>query len=759
MMLLSLPRIKGYRVFRDYSWPDALHPFAKVNVIYGWNGSGKTTLSSLFEHIERRESLTKGDVTFQFAGGTVKGTELATAPMPAARVFNQQFVAKTISAVASGVDHIYYFGEESIEKHAQMVQLRADLNNARSKVKVALDAKANADDALDKFCTDKARQVKELLLGSPHHANYNKRKFEQAACGMDTATAEAGRLTDEDRQRLQSQRHAHPKPVVSRIVFTEPDLDVLTAVVADLLARTVVSQVLDALASDHNVASWVQTGLELHIAKRHTDTCRFCGGTLHPDRRSALAAHFNDAFKGFQREIDGLLRHIEQEIRTLNALQPPPTNAVYEHLADKLEAATDAANSTISAVRFHLEALRDELARKMAAPFELLDLALPVGVAARSPDVLRRASEAVNAVNTLIDEHRMTTEGLSRTVTHACVALERSAVAEAHAEFESLRLVTEEAERQRLSVLETPRGIEAELKRLEQEIVENRRPAEELNRELRNYLGRDELRFEVRDSGYVLLRGDQPVANLSEGEKTAIAFLYFLKSLQDRSFVLEQGIVIIDDPVSSLDQNNLFAAFSFMVDRTACCGQLFVLTHNFEFFRQARRVFKKKDTRYFLVRAVPGGSGVRSASIEALDEVLNMFDSDYHFLFSRVVDGVEQATAGTSMHFGYELPNVARRLVEAFLAFKFPDKQRLVKEALAETTLDASTRIRLERFLNVYSHGDAVMGPSHDPIALGETAAILKDVVVLMRDLDSSHYNGMLSALGRSCPLELAPER
>ncbi len=41
----------------------------------------------------------------------------------------------------------------------------------------------------------------------------------------------------------------------------------------------------------------------------------------------------------------------------------------------------------------------------------------------------------------------------------------------------------------------------------------------------------------------------------SEGERTAIAFLYFLKSLQDKSFDLANGIVVIDDPVSSLDAN------------------------------------------------------------------------------------------------------------------------------------------------------------------------------------------------------------
>lgn len=71
---------------------------------------------------------------------------------------------------------------------------------------------------------------------------------------------------------------------------------------------------------------------------------------------------------------------------------------------------------------------------------------------------------------------------------------------------------------------------------MERAILEHRRPADELTEELCAYLGRDELRFEVKGNGYALTRNGQPVAHLSVGERTAIAFLYFLKSLRSCSF-------------------------------------------------------------------------------------------------------------------------------------------------------------------------------------------------------------------------------
>ena len=94
--------------------------------------------------------------------------------------------------------------------------------------------------------------------------------------------------------------------------------------------------------------------------------------------------------------------------------------------------------------------------------------------------------------------------------------------------------------------------LEREIAQLEQEIVEHRRPAAELNEDLRKYLGHGDLQLEVRDTGYEITRRGEPAQSLSEGEVTAIALLYFLKSLDDRRFDEPNGVVVLDDPVSQL---------------------------------------------------------------------------------------------------------------------------------------------------------------------------------------------------------------
>ena len=90
--------------------------------------------------------------------------------------------------------------------------------------------------------------------------------------------------------------------------------------------------------------------------------------------------------------------------------------------------------------------------------------------------------------------------------------------------------------------------------------------------------------------------------NLSEGERNFIAFLYFhqlvLGSLEADSVVRDK-IVVIDDPVSSMDSSTLFVVGALVRDMIAICNpdyvtkehpkdyikQLFILTHN-AFFHQ-----------------------------------------------------------------------------------------------------------------------------------------------------------------------------
>ncbi|MFQ5644508.1 MAG: AAA family ATPase, partial [Thiogranum sp.] len=645
MRISRLAKIRQHRLFRDFVWSDELPNFAQFNVIYGWNGSGKTTLSSLFENFQDGRKISVGEVEFTLdSGDSVSGADIPDANLPPVRVFNRDFVAKTIDAIdESNVAPIYFLGKESIEKQKQAGVLKAELQAANEAVIMAERGKRNADKVLDDFCIEKAKLIKEALLGSTQHANYDKRSFRQAVARIKGASLQPEALSEEEKATLQKQKELKAKANVSRMGVVAPDVAGLRAKTSSLLDRAIASQVIAELASDPAVGSWVQQGLSLHKGERQTDTCRFCGNGFSSARRAELEAHFNDAFASFQREIDQEVSNIDRQRRSLGAISFPDESRFYDHLVSEVKPAVETASNAISAVNKVLDQLKEALEKKKGNPFEQFVLKEEESGEDSSGHSL---STAIGAINDLIDKHEATTTNLNNEIRDACRALEKDYVLDALPRLEELEIAAAEAKTGLDAAKKKPAELREKISTIEREIIEHRRPAEELNRELRAYLGRDELQFDIKDTGYALSRSGQPASGLSEGERTAIAFLYFLKSLEDKDFELSSGVVVIDDPVSSLDANALFSAFGYMKERTRECHQLFILTHNFAFFRQVKNWFhhlkgqNKRDiaqrpARFYSLHTTLV-DGKRNAAISRIDPLLEEYESEYHFLFRQV---------------------------------------------------------------------------------------------------------------------------
>jgi wobble nucleotide-excising tRNase len=99
-------------------------------------------------------------------------------------------------------------------------------------------------------------------------------------------------------------------------------------------------------------------------------------------------------------------------------------------------------------------------------------------------------------------------------------------------------------------------------------------------------------------NSYKLIRSDGADARktLSEGERTFVTFLYFyhlLRGSTTASGVTSERIVVIDDPVSSLDSDVLFIVGSLIKQlfkdvraKGSTIRQVFILTHNVHFHKE-----------------------------------------------------------------------------------------------------------------------------------------------------------------------------
>jgi wobble nucleotide-excising tRNase len=97
------------------------------------------------------------------------------------------------------------------------------------------------------------------------------------------------------------------------------------------------------------------------------------------------------------------------------------------------------------------------------------------------------------------------------------------------------------------------------------------------------------------------------------------------------------------------------------------------------------------------------------------------------------------------------MPNLARRLLEAFLAFRYPDcsGENFLYTALERVNIDTVKKNRILRLLNTHSHLGRIGDTNDDPWALSESGSVLQDVLDLIQQEDPAHFGGMVKRIGR----------
>ncbi|RLD62505.1 MAG: hypothetical protein DRJ01_06085 [Bacteroidetes bacterium] len=174
------------------------------------------------------------------------------------------------------------------------------------------------------------------------------------------------------------------------------------------------------------------------------------------------------------------------------------------------------------------------------------------------------------------------------------------------------------------------------------------REGEEENNILIKYKGNDETKKRLQNT-------------LSEGEKTALAFAYFMSKVTTEVTNKGQTIIVIDDPISSLDDNRLYSTAFLIHDEFKDFKQLFVLSHNMLFLKYINPFFKKNEKETFLIN---------KGKIEDLPASLENFQSPYFYMLESIVNFKSKAEPD------YEdarkfLPNYIRRILETFFSFKY----------------------------------------------------------------------------------------
>ncbi|WP_232415397.1 MULTISPECIES: AAA family ATPase [Methylotenera] len=775
MKINKIQRLKGYRIFKDFSWPATLPEFGRFNLIYGWNGAGKTSLSTLFRCMQKKTTPDGDDIQFVVDGATFSGNAFESSEtLSALRVFNRDFVNSNIFEKPGEEEFppVYFLGEDSADKQKQLSELKLLEQVTVTEISELDKSSKNISSELNTYCTAQARSIRNLLLGDPRYNNYEAPRYKEQLLRLNDLDSLPAQLPSLERSKLESTIKAKLMEKIPEPVFGDLNLTGLTQRIQTALEQTVVASSISTLVENTELAGWVQHGLDLHES---SEICHFCDQTIPASRIASLEAHFNDQFKILQTNIAELIGEVEELETTVKSRQLPTKAQLYEHLQPTYEKALLTSNQQSALLLTYLNNLKQTLFTKRAEPFKKLStFSLMRGyepAGGETPTLIKvleavlvgfsawgalLGANALEEVVKIIKAHNSHTDNFDKEAKSARRELEQDEVLRTFNAWEKLQGKSNSTTEDLEKTMSELKSLRKEIIALEKDIRQHRKPAEELNVELASYLGRDELRFVVKDNGYTISRGDQPAVHLSEGERTSIAFMYFLKSLKDTGFDIKNGIVVIDDPVSSLDANSLYCAFGHMKAYTRDAAQLFVLTHNFAFFRQVKNWFnaegrflhkpynpaKSTDVHFYMLNCEINEKG-RNAKLETLDPLLHAHESEYHYLFSCVQEGSAKEHP-KKLNEVYGMPNIARRLLESFLAFRIPGKAGELRQQVELLNGDVAKKARIVRFLHTYSHADRIAEPEHDLSLLSEAPTVLKEILELIQVNDPMHYKAML---------------
>lgn len=757
-MITKIAKLNKFGIFQSFQWKNEIPAFKKFNLIYGWNRSGKTTVSRCFSACEKKTTAyeqypQEGEFEISLAdNSTVKSNNLENCNLPI-KVFNRDFIDDNIGFDPSNAcNAIVYVGEENIESKNKLAALKDELTKLDADFRGAQKNKKIKEDVKTNFLQSLGREIAKILFDK----TYNKAKAENCIKTVGAKNFEDKLLSEDEEKKLLEISRGEAKPKLSTFPeyeesfsFNEEtisDFKKIYLITKELLEKQIVSETIERLKNDETLNNWVKEGFDLCKSREDKKTCPFCQKPLEKDFLDSLSKHFNEDYEKIQAALKIIIERINNWKRDSIATN---NQHLYPDLKNDYEKASVELNAVIGELNGWIDQATGKLQEKYKNPLSIVELSEePKGFVEAYNTAIRELTKVINKHNEKVDNH-------ADEVKTAKKKIELHLVAEALKEqdYDKLQGDVDEAERIENSAKESLANVKAEIANLEKETSNIGKAVNEINRHLEEFFGRKEIQLELDNDkkGYVIIRDGQPANNLSEGEKTAIAFSYFVVKVRERNFKTKDGIIFIDDPISSLDSNFIYHCFSLIKSVFGDVGQLFVSTHNFELFNLLKKWLVEKNKRnlhkgkeeacgfYMIENYIDDGK--RKASVKTLDNTLLKFNSEYHFLFSQLYNFAENDSPEYKDL--YTVSNIARRFLEIFTNFKIPTTGDLASKIDAleinPASISKTEQGRVYKLIQEFSHGsDPASAIEHkDKIEIQEAIKVL---LKMIKESDPKHF-------------------
>lgn len=638
---------------------ETIDNLSKINFIYGNNGSGKTTISRII----RDES--------KYPTCSVKwkdNTKLETF------IYNSDFVEENFQP-SQEIKGIFTLGKEEADTQKKIDLEKGEIEkNNKELADIASNIEKNKNIEKDFISETKESfwRIKQSLDESPIKnalTGVRGKKDDFFNRVLKEYSENESELKSKEELEEFSQK-CYTDSKVPKKLFNIISFDVIS----DLEKESILDKVIigkedldvSALIKALNNSDWVKSGLKFITSQK--SKCPFCQQDLPKDLENKLNLYFDKTYENDKRTVELLKKNYETEtsqlIKNLKnlidmQLKELDTEALRGHLIEL--------QKIINANNRNLEKKVDNLSQK----YELISIS----------EFDEKINGIINAANIKIQEHNDFIKNLNNEKKNLEHLVWKYICNELDSNITNYNDQIKKLKKEKLD-------LEAEQKKKTDELDKHKKELELLEKKRTSVQPAldsiNKLLSDFNFTGFRLAKGDTeytykierldgtPVEKtLSEGEKSFVTFLYFynlLNGSQSSSGVVNNRIVVIDDPVSSLDNDILFIVstlirmmFNGLFDESLSIKQLFILTHNLYFFKEVSfdcgwNKSEKNKLRFWTINKLSNLSHINSY------EKNNPIKTSYELLWDIIRQTEEDKTKYDCIY----LQNTMRRILEYY---------------------------------------------------------------------------------------------
>jgi wobble nucleotide-excising tRNase len=681
-MLERIHRVKGIGLFHDSNGG----PFGlkKASFIYADNGRGKSTLASLFRScstnkpdliINRRtiDGTNDQEVGLQFSNGERSTFQNGSWDQvrPELLVFDADFVEQ----------NVYAGGQVSADQRKNLLQFALGANAVvaqREYDQADEDAKSTVN-----FVRDITSQLSAI------HREFTLTQFQQL---LEVPDADAQILAINGQiAEAQNIGHIQAKALPQLLALPTIDVEPFFSILASSLAN------ID-LAAEEQVKAHLDThkkpNLEKWLSDGHTyneeDSCLFCNQSLEGvDLVQAYRSYFNQDYNQLKSNVARLGGFI--------------TSSCSDAINDRLKANFDTNCAIINGWQEHVE-LQLPIFKEDDARQALLDLrVLLVGLKQTKESNLLEATGAEDEKRVvlakwqiILDMAEASNQTISKAVQLITAYKDNLATVVVASLQQQIRGLEWAKKRHEQGVLELFTELAAAKTQDTVAKAEKQTKKDALNQIMQatlttykdsinvllsnfgaqfeipnidfNYRGglRSDYALQMRGAN-IALNGGVPdfKTSLSEGDKRTLAFAFFIASAAADPNLADK-IIVIDDPMCSLDLNRKRQTRTVLKRLHDSCQQLIVLAHDVHFLRNLRddvlRTSQPNDVKCIKLKSVAN----RYSDFGDID--IDQQCETAYFKCHRVLDEYLAGIALSTM----EVAKSIRPMLEGYLHRRFP---------------------------------------------------------------------------------------